>query len=169
MFCKNRPHGGAITGLSRKCGAEVHCCHPRSVCAQFRSDRTSGAGDYALTDNLTHTRTHTHTDGRTDEVQNIVSPHAFGLVETINVSFQYNNILYAFIYSLSPPGRRHEGRLCFAPRPSVCVSVRVCVCVSVCQSVCERVISGTTGPIAAKLCTHTPWMPTMNLWLKFSR
>ena len=41
----NRPHGGAITGLSGKFGAEVHCWHPRSVCAQFRSDRTSGAGD----------------------------------------------------------------------------------------------------------------------------
>ena len=39
---------------------------------------------------------------------------------------------------------------------------------SVFQFVCERVISGTTGPIAAKLCTHTPWMGPMNLCLKFS-
>ena len=66
VFCKNRPHGGAIPGLSRKFGSEVHCWHPRSVCAQFRSDRTSGAGDYAFTDGLTHTHTHGHTDGRTD-------------------------------------------------------------------------------------------------------
>ena len=40
-----RPHGGAITGLSGIFWAEVHCWHPRSVCAQFRSDRTSGTGD----------------------------------------------------------------------------------------------------------------------------
>ena len=40
-----RPHGGAIPALSRKFEAEVHCWHPRSVCAQFRSDRTSGTGD----------------------------------------------------------------------------------------------------------------------------
>ena len=25
VFCKNLPHGGAIPGLSRKCGSEVHC------------------------------------------------------------------------------------------------------------------------------------------------
>ena len=37
-----RPHGGAIAGLSGKFGAEVHCWHPRNVCAQFGSDRTSG-------------------------------------------------------------------------------------------------------------------------------
>ena len=54
VFCKNRPHGGAILGLSRKCGAEVHCWHPRSVCAQFRSNRTSGAGDKLFTDKLKH-------------------------------------------------------------------------------------------------------------------
>ena len=60
VFCKNRPHGGARPGLSRKFEAEVHCWHPRSVCAKFRSNRTSGAGDYAFTDGLTHTRT----DGR---------------------------------------------------------------------------------------------------------
>ena len=87
LFCKNRPHGGAIPDLSRKCGSEVHCWHPRSVCAEFHSNRTSGAGDCAFTDGLTHghTHTHTHTDThtRTDEGQNIVSPHAFGLVETI--------------------------------------------------------------------------------------
>ena len=90
VFCKNRPHGGAIPGLSRKCGSEVHCWHPRSVCAQFHSNRTSGPGDYAFTDGLTHThtdgRTHTRTDTHTDTVQNIVSPHAFGLVETIILS-----------------------------------------------------------------------------------
>ena len=40
-----RPHGGAITALYGKFGAEVHCWHPRNVCAQFRSDRTSGTGD----------------------------------------------------------------------------------------------------------------------------
>ena len=57
VFCKNRPHGGAIPGLSRKCGSEVHCWHPRSVCAQFHSNRTSGPGDYAVTDGHTHTRT----------------------------------------------------------------------------------------------------------------
>ena len=62
VFSKNRPHGGAIPGLCRKCGSEVHCWPPRSVCAKFRSNRTSGAGDYAFTDKL---RTHTHTHGRT--------------------------------------------------------------------------------------------------------
>ena len=39
------PHGGAITGLSGRFGAEVHHWHPRSVSAQFRSLRTSGTGD----------------------------------------------------------------------------------------------------------------------------
>ena len=39
------PHGGAITALSGKFGAEVHCWHPRNVCAQFGSDRTSGTRD----------------------------------------------------------------------------------------------------------------------------
>ena len=40
---------------------------------------------------------------------------------------------------------------------------------SVFQLVCEQLISGTTGPIASKLCTHISWMPTMNLCPKFSR
>ena len=43
----------------------------------------------------------------------------------------------------------------------VCVSESVSQCV--CQIVCDHVISGTTGPIAAKLGTHTPLMGTMNL------
>ena len=43
-------------------------------------------------------------------------------------------------------------------RPSVRASVRVSV-----LQVCEQLISGTVGPIAAKLSTHTPWMPIQNL------
>ena len=39
------PHGGAITALSGKFGAEVYCWHPRNVRAQSRRDRTSGSGD----------------------------------------------------------------------------------------------------------------------------
>ena len=54
VFFKNRPHGGAITGLSVKFGAEVHCWHPRNECAQFRTDRTSGTGDQLFTDKLKH-------------------------------------------------------------------------------------------------------------------
>ena len=49
-----RPQGGAIAALSGKCGAEVHCWHPRNVCAQFRSDRTSGTGDKLFTDKVKH-------------------------------------------------------------------------------------------------------------------
>ena len=81
VFCKNRPHGGAIPGLSRNFEAEVHCWHPRSVCAKFRSNRTSGSGDYAFTDFLTDTHTDGHTHGRTRGKTE--SPHTFGLVETI--------------------------------------------------------------------------------------
>ena len=39
----------------------------QGVCVQFPSNRTSGDGDYAFTDGLTHGHTHTHTD----EGQNI--------------------------------------------------------------------------------------------------
>ena len=42
---RNRPHGGAITGVAGKCGAEVRPWYPGSVCGKFGSDRTSGAGD----------------------------------------------------------------------------------------------------------------------------
>ena len=52
---------------------------------------------------------------------------------------------------MSPPGRKAWPRLCFAPCLSVCVSVR------------NQLISGTVGPVAAKLQTHTPWMPIQNL------
>ena len=49
------PHdGGAMPGRSRKFVSEVHCWHQRSVCAQFRSDRTSGTGDQLFTDKLKH-------------------------------------------------------------------------------------------------------------------
>ena len=45
MFCKHRPHGGAITGLSLKFQVEVHCWHSKSICTQFRSNWNSGIGD----------------------------------------------------------------------------------------------------------------------------
>ena len=44
--------------------------------------------------------------------------------------------------------------------PPVCLSVRLFVS----PSVCYQVISGTVGPVAAKLCTHTPWMPIQNFF-----
>ena len=40
-----RFHGGVITDLSGEFGAEIHCWHPGSVCAQFGSDRAKDAGD----------------------------------------------------------------------------------------------------------------------------
>ena len=48
------PHGGAITAQSGNFGAEGHCWHPGNVCAQFRSDPTTGTGDLLFTDKLKH-------------------------------------------------------------------------------------------------------------------
>ena len=45
VFCKHRPHGGAITGLSLNFQVEVHCWLSKSICTQFRSNQTSGIGD----------------------------------------------------------------------------------------------------------------------------
>ena len=45
VFSRNRPHGGAITGLSGKFGAEVRPWHPGSVCAEFHTSQGNGAGD----------------------------------------------------------------------------------------------------------------------------
>ena len=59
-------------------------------------------------------------------------------------------------YCLHQP--KAEGRLCFRPCPSVRVSVRASV-----LQVCPQLISGAVGPIAAKLSTHTRWMPIQNL------
>ena len=49
------------------------------------------------------------------------------------------------------------------------VSTRLICIPSVCPSVRYQLISGTCNPIDAKHCTHTPWMPTMNLCHTFSR
>ena len=53
---------------------------------------------------------------------------------------------------------RRLRRLCFPPCPCVRASVRPSV-----LQVCYQLISGTAGPIAAKLSTHLPWMPIQNL------
>ena len=45
VFSRNGPHGGAITGLAGKFGAEVRPWYPGSVCGTFGSDRTSDTGD----------------------------------------------------------------------------------------------------------------------------
>ena len=45
FFCRTWPHGGATTGLSEKCGAEVRSWPLMSVCTKFRTKRTNGAGD----------------------------------------------------------------------------------------------------------------------------
>ena len=47
--------------------------------------------------------------------------------------------------------------------------IRPFVCQSVCLSVRYQLISGTIRPIHTKLCTHTPWMSTMNLCPKIPR
>ena len=57
---------------------------------------------------------------------------------------------------------RRLRRLCFPPCPCVRPCVRPSVRPSVLQ-VCYQLISGTAGPIAAKLSTHLPWMPIQNL------
>ena len=70
-------------------------------------------------------------------------------------------IICTFTHCLHQP--KAEGDYVFAP---VRVSVRPCVRPSVRASVlqvCYQLISATVGPIAAKLSTHTPWMPIQNL------
>ena len=68
------------------------------------------------------------------------------------------------VFLLSPPGRRPGWETMFCT-PSVCPSV----CVSVCPSGRYQLISATVNPVDAKLCTNTPWIPTMNLCPIFSR
>ena len=53
FFCRTWPHGGATTGLSEKCGAEVRSWLLMSVCTKFLANRTNGAGDQLVTDGRT--------------------------------------------------------------------------------------------------------------------
>ena len=72
VFFKNRPHGGTITGLAGNFGQRF-VLGIQGVCVE----------SLEAVQEISYTDGHDgHTDGRTNGVQNILSPHAFGLVET---------------------------------------------------------------------------------------
>ena len=81
------------------------------------------------------------------------------------VSLQTNQKAENGSLSLSPPAEG-MGESMFPLRPSARPSGVVCVCVCVCAcvlAVCYHLISVAVGPVAAKMSTHTPWMPIQNL------